>query len=72
MVAISLTAKQAQVLRAILENVSPQDTIWIFSGIDDIRVEQENAKHETIRTFKIFEDGKYKPIFPVKDDDDNE
>lgn len=72
MTAISFNSKQARIIRPILENVADGHTVWIFSYLEYVMVEVEDAKFNTVCAFKVYEDGTYKPVLPIVEEDDND
>jgi hypothetical protein len=66
----SFNSKQARRIRAFLENIAEGNTVYIFSRIDYILVQEDDRKGHTIREFKMYEDGTSEPVLPVRDDGD--
>ncbi len=54
---VNLNAKQARVVRAILENVPDNHEIWIHGEQESVFVEEENEDTRTVRQFRVFESG---------------
>jgi hypothetical protein len=54
---ISLNPKQAKVLTKLIADV-PNHTVWIFTDFEKADVHFDNESYETVRKYRIWEDGR--------------